>query len=375
MGRVKLAVIFVDGLDYDFVLRARGHSDRLHRLFPRQQIFRIQGVLHSLQSLGQMFAGRHLELFQFNDHKAIPDTDRIINWDALLSHVPEPELLWNRLNRHGHRVGLMEMLGVFLSPELDGFSVTKNLLPLGLEELFRRGLSHHPREAGKLFSRLGHDLGYPRPPKWSVPAAANFFDEDPATLSDDQAQEIIERQGCHRLPELVDENLIRLFKLLSSLTDQFPVDALFMHTGYFDILLHLFWDQPEFEARIADSLDLMLHQLRANLAPDEILIFSDHGMRPTHPHRAEAFLHRTCHRHDTAVVMGAGPLLIRHLREHPPRDLTSIYHASLAVFGAGAGVDTAIQPTRDQIAAQMEQVVRRRDELLEELSRMLEGKP
>jgi len=372
MGRIKQAVIFVDGLDHDFVLRARSHAGLLRSLFPPQQISRIQGVLHSLQSLGQMFAGRHLELFQFQGHRAIPETDRIINWDALLSHVPEQELLWNRLNRHGHRVGLMEMLGVFLSPALDGFSVTKNLSPLGLTELFNRGLSHHPRPAGKLYSRLAHDLGYPRPPRYSVPAAAGFIDGQVEELTDEQAREIIERQGCHRLLEIIDENLTRLFKLLSRLTDQHPVDALFMHTGYFDILLHLFWEQPEFEARIAASLDLMLELLLAHLEPDEILIFSDHGMRPSSPHLAQEFLHRTCHRHDTAVVMGSGPLTTRYLRENPPRDLTAIYHGSLAVFGAGGDADTATPPTRAQVAAQMEQTVQRRDQLLEELSRMLE---
>ena len=369
-AKVKLAVIFVDGLDHDFVLRNHSRSELLRQLFPTEQIFQAEGVLHSLACMGQVFAGRWLDLFRFEGHESIPECDGIVNWDALLGHVHQDELLWNRLNRHGVKVGLAEMLGVFLSPQVDGFSVTKALEPLGLTGIFTRGLSHHPREAGALFRALCREQRYPRPPRMNVVEAAALLDSAPGDLTDAEAQQVIEMAGCHQLPDLVDENLSKLFKILREMNRQYPVDALLLHTGYFDTLLHLFFNQEEYEARITASLDHMLHLLLDNLMPEEILIFSDHGMSPSAPHLAGEFLHRTCHRHDKAVVMGSGRLVSRYMRENPPVDLVSIYHASLAAFGAGG--DQLQPPSPGQIRSQLEQVIQNRDQMLAELSGMLE---
>ena len=369
-AKVKLAVLFVDGLDHDFVLRNHGRAGLLRTLFPEDQIFRVEGVLHSLSCLGQVFAGRWLDLFRFQGYNAIPESDGIVNWDALLSHVHQDELIWNRLNRHGVTVGLVEMLGIFLSPELDGFSVTKALEPLGLMELFNSGLTHHPRQAGALFKALCHDHRYPRPLRMNVVEAAALIDGAPEDLSEAQAQQIIEMAGCHQLPDLADDNLVKLFQVLSGVTQQYPVDALFLHTGYFDILLHLFFNQDEHEARITASLDHMLQLLLDHFMPAEIIIYSDHGMSPSAPHLAGEFLHRTCHQHDSAVVMGTGPLVSRYMRENQPVDLVSVYHAALAAFGAGG--EPLQPPSPKQIMSQLEQVIDCRDQLMVELSALLE---
>ena len=372
MGKVKLAVIFVDGLDYNFVLRNHGRSEQLRQLFPTEQIFQVQGVLHSLACMGQVFAGRWLDLFRFQGYASIPKSEGIVNWDALLSHVHRDDLLWSRLNHHGVKVGLAEMLGVFLSPRVDGFSVTKALAPLGLNGLFNHGLSHYPHEAGALFKSLCRDQRYPRPPRLNVVEAEALLEGPPGDLTDTEAQQIIEMAGGHQLPGLVDENLTKLFTILSEMIRRYPVDAIFLHTGYFDTLLHLFFHRDEHEARITASLDLMLRLLREHLMPEEILIFSDHGMAPSPPHLAGEFLHRACHQHESAVVMGSGPLVARYLAESPPVDLVSIYHATLAAFGAGKEPLRTASP--QQIASQLEQIVQRRDQLLEALSGELERK-
>lgn len=370
MSKVELLVLFVDGLDYDFVLRNLEQADELRRLFPPEQIHQVEGVVHSLDCFGQIFAGRPYSLFQFQGHQAIPETDQIINWDALLAHVPAEELLWNRLNRCGHPVGLVEMLGVFLSPRLDGFSVTKGLGPIGLQGLFQQGLTHYPRAAGDLFFRLCEEHGYARQPGRCVMPAAELVNKALTKLTLKESREVIEAAGCHRLPGIMDDNLDRLCWILEGMTERFPVDALMLHTGYFDILLHLFFNSPDLETRITASLDQMLGRLGQALSPEEILIFSDHGMALSPPHLAHEFLHLTCHRQDNAVVMGSGPRVARYLEENPPRDLTAVYNAALATFDAGPA--RTEPPTVEEMAAQQQALLLDRDQLIARLSSLIE---
>jgi len=231
----------------------------------------------------------------------LPESERILNWDALLSHFLEEDLLWNRLNRLGHRVGMFEMLGVCISPAVEGFSVTKNLGRVGLASLFDRRLSHCPAGIGDRLEALKRKHAYPVDLIGSVDDVADLLTGPPEQLSDSEAAALMQRCRYGELIERADEGQQRLFRVLRDLLDEHPVDVLLVHTGLLDLLLHLFFEREE-ERQVMGVLDHIYDNLTDLLGAEEILAFSDHGMVPSAPHLAHRFLHRTFHRPTSAVI-------------------------------------------------------------------------
>ena len=59
-----------------------------------------------------------------------------------------------------------------------------------------------------------------------------------------------------------------------------------LHTGYLDVLLHFFFGRQQEEREILYFLDRIFSYLNAILEPEQVLVFSDHGMKLSRPHQA-----------------------------------------------------------------------------------------
>lgn len=375
MSGIKLAVVFFDGLDHDFVRRNYRHSSCLARQVDQASIHRVNGVPHSLSCLAQVFAGARLDLFAFKGHAPLPESERILNWDMLLSHFREEDLLWNRLNRLGYRVGMFEMLGICLSPTLEGFSVTKNVGRVGLGSLFDRQLSHCPSGIGERVEALKRKHGYPVDLVASVDDVAGLLTGPLEQLSDSEAVALMHRCRYGELIDRADACQQRLFRVLRDLLAEHPVEVLLLHTGLLDLLLHLFFEREE-EPRVMAVLDHIYDNLTDLLGAEEILAFSDHGMVASAPHLADRFLHRTYHWPRSAVVMASGRRLCTYLATHPPADLTAVYLAASRAMeedvDRGIGRPAA-RASAEERATQLERILAGRDRLVRAMDRELEG--
>ena len=360
-------VLFVDGLDHDFVLR---NFDQIDGVFCRDSVFRVDGVLHSIECLGQVLAGRRDPLLEVSGRSQLPDSERIINWDLLLDAIPAEELIWHCLNRMGLSVGLFEMLGVFISPALDGFCLTKHTGKLGLGGLFKAGLTHHPPSIGRLFAELRRQYNYPLVVRQSVEDYRQRLLRPLADCSTEELLDLMQACGYHELIGVVETNLHNLLLVLGEILAQQPVDVLFLHTGYLDTLLHLYLEMPSWEPSVMGRLRQLIDGVRRQLGASEILVFSDHGMVPAQPHDAEGMIHRTDHCRERAVLMAAGPQLEAHLRDRPPRDLTSVYTGVLAAAGGLPGEQGQLPATC--LLRQLQQIILDRERLLLEMDRALE---
>lgn len=371
MSGLKLAIIFVDGLDCEFVMRNHHHSGYFGELFPLQQIHQIDGVCHSLQCLSKIFCGRNIELFEFEGHEPIPRSDKVINWDFLLSYVKDSEILWNKINRMGFRVGLMEMLGVFIPPPLDGFCVSKNTLRIGLGELHRLGLTHHPRELGPWIAQCCREHAYPLDIELHLAPHEPLLDRPLQRYGDAEIFEVITRCGYHRMFEAVEENFRRMLMVAGELQQRCPVEVMMLHTGYLDVLLHFFFGRQQEEREILYFLDRIFSYLNAILEPEQVLVFSDHGMKLSRPHQAGKVIHRTIHNPRTALLAGSGERLCGHLEAHPPADLTAVYHAALHALARPSEIPEMdlCEPPLQQVVARQQQLLAERDRLLMEFDR------
>jgi hypothetical protein len=338
-------------------------------LVAEDQICRIDGVAHSLQCLSQILTGRPLELFEFQGHESIPRSERIVNWDLLLSRVRSEDLLWNRLGRVGHRTGLFEMLGVVISPTVAGFSVTKNVSRVGLASLFRHDLSHHPREIGPLYRSLRQKYDYPINLVAKVGDFRHHVRGPVERLSDGEARAVMEECGYRDLIGAVDQSITGMFQVVEQLLARYPVDVLLLHTGYLDLLLHFYYERPE-EAELMHLLDGLFRGLKQLLGFDEVLAFSDHGMTLSSPHAAGRFLHRTYHRPASAVLLASGTGVERHFTAHPPKDLTAVYHGVTGAMEGGAPREPGSPATAadaGELLQQLQEILAGRDQLLVDL--------
>jgi hypothetical protein len=299
----------------------------------------------------------------------------MINWDLLLPHVASERLIWWRLNRMGWRVGLFELLGVFLSPRLEGFSLTKHIGKLGLPQSFRWGLTHFPPHLGRCFEALKQHHGYPCPLREHV---ADFRPRLAKPLREHDLEEVYEVMRRCRYPELIeraDEGFRRMLALLREILVIEPVQVLFLHTGYIDLLLHLFLGMPAHEREVMAVLRGFLEGVRDQLGAEELLVFSDHGMTSSIPHEAEGVIHRTDHRRASAVVMGTGQHTCAYLERTEPQDLTAVYDAVVHVSAhrcSGGEVElTAPPPSPRCRDCQLEAVIAQREGLLKELDHLL----
>lgn len=368
---MRIAVVFVDGLDHGFLTRNLGDEPRLRRLFAPERIWRVQGVVHSILCTAQVFAGRHLDdRYEFEGLSQLPRTDRLVNWDALLQWVPESSLLWRRLNDAGWRVGLFEPLGVFLPPRLDGFVVTKNLRLLGLGGLYAAGLSHYPEQVGQRYRRLCGEHGYTPGPRAVVDSFSDYLStSELSACSPSRVQEVLRVCGYRRILDAAETRVRHVLAVASGLVAEEPVDLFFMHTGVFDSLLHVYLGRSE-ERRIAKILADLVCGVRDALEAEEILVFSDHGMAPNRPHdNGAGFIHLTRHERRSAVIMGAGPTVEARLEAHPPADLTAVYDTVVAVAGLPEQPRDALAP--DVALRQQELTVLDRERRMLELDRAL----
>lgn len=332
----RLVLFFVDGLDYRFVCRNYHHSGCLAELFAPEHLFRIRGNCHSLECLADVLLGRRAEVFAYEGFGSLP-ADEIPDWRALLRVAPERDLLWNRLNTAGYRVGLLEFLGICDSPHIDGFCVTKNLERVGLGEAYRSGATHFPADVGRRFGELKRRHAFPPPPSSPAPHFRQIVGQRvPGTLRPEQARRVY--CTCRYMERLVPraEAYARsLFEIAAELMRRHPVDVLMLHMGHLDCLLHLYFDFHDDERELMLLLDRILGHLRRAVGFDELLVFSDHGMRCAAPYVAGDLLYRTHHDAQNAVLGGHGEALTRLLDWRAPEDLTAVHHlafdATLAV--------------------------------------------
>lgn len=368
MKRPELVVYFIDGLDHGFVTRSLHHSERFAELFAPENIHRVGGTVHSLLCMSHIFCGRHNEVLHFEAWEQIPTSDRIINWDMLLSHCHEDELIWRRLNAMGHRVGLMEMLGVFLSPELDGFSVTKHLVPLGIQQVYDQMLCHHPPGIGDLYQELKQANGYPQKIDEDLHDAREVVDGPLCELSDSDIWWVMKACGYHDLFEVVDRSIRDGFRVTRGLLEQHPADVLFIHMGHFDRLGHFFHGWGAEEREMMFLLDRVMSDMEELLEPKEVLVFSDHGMALGTPHWSDHHLNRAHHDESRALVTGSGPRVEAAMAAAPPTDLASVYDLILHTLDPGAATGLDRPPLSwEQKVRQLEQVVIQRDQLLVQL--------
>jgi hypothetical protein len=322
----KLVLFFVDGLDHGFLRRNLQHSRFFRHLFLESAIHRIQGDVHSLACLSSILAGRKLDLFEF-DETPFPKIDRIFNWDLLLTHVDSSELLWNRMNDLGYRVGLVEMLGIVFSPILDGFSITKGLHLIQLGSVYDEALSHYPPDAAELYLHLRNEYAFPAP---HTPGDFRALLTKPlAGCSAAELVELQDRCDYRRMFDVADEHAKSLFFITRKIRQRFPAEVLAFHIGQFDRLLHFYFGFDEEERQIMLLLDRVFGYLKEQIGFEELIVFSDHGMVLSAPHEAGIYFHRACHDADAAVFMTSGPRASRYAAEHPPRDLRDVYHAAL----------------------------------------------
>lgn len=367
MSGIKLIVFFFDGLDYHFICRNRRHSSVFSALFAEESTYPIQGVIHSLEYMSQFFTGRAMELFTFQGRESVPALDRIVNWDFLLSLVNKDQILWNRINHLGLRVGLVELLGVFLSPPLEGFSITKNLELLGLSELSQHGLTHYPLELGRQVPRLRAQLGRARPLRRCVATAASRLEKPLEQYTRPEVFSLMEACGYLSLPQVIEENLANQFSLIRHVLQEHPAEVLFFHTGYFDSLLHFFLERPHEERLVMGLLDRTLSCLEELFEPEEWLIFSDHGMEVTAPHLAEGLVYSAQHLGEAALLAGSGRRITDYLQRETPQDLTTAYFGALHSLKPAAErypIHTA-PLNASQVARQLEQVIAHRDRLMQ----------
>jgi len=323
----------LDGLDYRFVIRNLHHSGNVSRLFAREDIHRIRGQEHSIACMAELLTGRHLSVFRFEGIESLPADMALPNWDCLLSAIPSEQLLWNRVNSLGFSVGLMQVLGIVLAPELEGFCVTKNPEVLGLDLLHRAGLCHFPEAVADCYSNLLEEfpLIVTHP---AIKPAREVLTKPAEQYQPDEVRELMRRCRLHLQIDQADAYLANLFAITADLRRRFGGDMLFLHVGHFDHLLHWFFDFHDEEVPVMFLLDRVLAYLEDMVGFDELLVFSDHGMKPSAPHLVGdgKFMHRTWHDAQSAVLMARGPGLQRCLREHPPRDLTDIYRTAIRVM-------------------------------------------
>ena len=341
----ELVIFFIDGLDQRFVTRCLKHSERFAELFAEGNIHRVDGTVHSLLCMGQIFCGRHFEVLEYEGYEQIPTCDRIINWDMLLSHCHARDLIWNRLNAMGYRVGLMEMLGIFLSPQLEGFSLTKHLVPLAIQGVYDRMLSHHPPGAGELYQRLKPKYRYPENIDAAVSSPAEIVDGPPDQLSESDLWWVMKACGYHDLIPLMDRNMRNSFLIAGEMTAAYEADVVFIHTGHFDKLLHFFYGWGAEERDLMFLLDRVVANLEQTLQPKDILIFSDHGMELGPAHWSGDFLNRAVHHEDSALVAGSGERVEAALATAPPTDLGSVYDLVLRTLDPEVELGLARPPS------------------------------
>jgi hypothetical protein len=273
-------------------------------------------------------------MFEYEGLASLPKTDRILNWDVLLSYVRKGDLLWSRLNHRGLRVGLVELLGIVMSPGLDGFSLTKDISRVGLPLLYDLGLCHHPRGIGELYARLRGKHSFP-PAIYELPDFRGLSGKPVEECSEEEVLELLRRcDYLGRIPAFVEEYARRLFLLVRELLETFPAHVLFFHLGHFDRLLHLFYEQPEAESRVLDALDRVLDHLTDTFDVRDLVLFSDHGMRPSSPHAAGDVFHRTFHEPSRAVFAGSGPRIERMMAARPPLVLKDVYRCAVGIQDA-----------------------------------------
>ena len=292
----------------------------------------------------------------------------------LLSHCHAGELIWNRLNALGYRVGLMELLGVFLAPALDGFSISKHLLPLGIQGLYERALCHSPPEAGALYQELKLRHGYPQSIDQPLTDVGELMDCGPEELSESDLWWVMNACGYHDLISIVEQNLRNGLNLTRDMLARFPADVIFFHTGYFDRLLHFFYGWGAEERDLMFLLDGFVASVEEILQPRNILIFSDHGMLIGPPHLSGPLLHRAAHDAKSALVAGSGRRVEAAMAAGPPpTDLCSVYDLVLRTLDPGAKTDAVAPPSPDERIRQLEQVVACRDQLLIKLCSKKDG--
>lgn len=372
MAELELAVLFIDGLDYDF-LRRNYSSGELSNHVPLHTIFQIDGVHHSVECMDQLFAGRKLDMFQFEGLDSMPTDRRILNWDMLLSRVHRNDLLWHRLNDKGWRVGLFEMMGVFFSPRnFDGFSLTKSIMQLGLQSLYDNNLTHHPRWLGDYYEHLRRTHGYPVS-LWEHPK--DYRSRLPRPLeqcTSTDLERVFESCGYHETIGMAGTNLRNLLWLVEDVLERDPVQVLFLHTGYFDKLLHFYFQIPSLESEIMAVLGGFLSDVRSILRAKDVLVFSDHGMQLVTPHDVDGLVHRTHHRQNAATLFGSGPRIQCYLEQHRPHDLTAVYHGALYAAGCNGVQPTACCGDAGRVGCHLDglmQVLLDREALLRELEK------
>ena len=363
----ELVVYFIDGLDHEFVTRCLRHSEKFAELFAAEYIHCIDGTVHSLQCMGQVFCGRHIEVLHYEGYEQLPRCERIINWDMLLSHCHADELIWSRLNALGYKVGLMEMLGVFLPPELEGFSISKHLVPLGIQELYDRQLCHHPPGIGALYQELKHAHEYPQNINTVVTDPHEIVDVPPEDLSESDLWWVMEACGYRDLIPFADMNIRRSFRVTRDLLETHPAEVIFIHTGHFDRLLHAFRGWGAEERELMFLLDRVMANLEATLQPRNTLVFSDHGMALGPAHWSGTFLNRANHDEGAALVAASGERVEAALASVSPTDLCAVHDVVLRTMDPGAEAHISAPLSAEQTARQMEQIIVQRDRLLMEL--------
>lgn len=190
---------------------------------------------------------------------------------ADLSKVKTDLFLWDWLNRHGLRTGFVEPLHAYPAPPVDGFFVAGQPRP----QLFESDRCVYPPALAPLVDRE-YLAGIPKPPSLRDLGINRPFSEVRA----EELLQVLQAGYFNDFPERVRPHLDWYTDLILRLYEQRPVDVLWVYFLETDIIGHFAYHEspPETLVRSYAEVDRVMAKLIDRLAPEGVVVISDHGM-------------------------------------------------------------------------------------------------